>query len=47
MNTDNGISFEITNKTDPFYSENNLSVLRQSIKDADEGRLTEHELIEV
>jgi len=42
-----GIPFEITTKTDPFYSESNLRVLRQSIKDADAGKLTEHELIEV
>ena len=41
-----GIPFEITTKTDPFYSEANLRVLRQSIKDANEGKLTEHELIE-
>ncbi|MCL2153095.1 MAG: type II toxin-antitoxin system RelB/DinJ family antitoxin [Oscillospiraceae bacterium] len=41
-----GIPFEITTKNDPFYSESNLRVLRQSIKDADEGKLTEHELIE-
>ena len=42
-----GIPFEITTKTDPFYSEMNLRVLRQSINDANEGKLTEHELIEV
>ena len=42
-----GLPFEITTKTDPFYSESNLKVLRQSIKDADEGRLTEHELIKL
>ena len=42
-----GIPFEITTKTDPFYSESNMRVLRQSIKDADDGKLTEHELIEV
>ena len=42
-----GIPFEITTKTDPFFSESNLSILRQSIKDADEGKLTEHELIDV
>ena len=42
-----GIPFEITTKIDPFYSEANLRVLRQSIKDANEGKLTEHELIEV
>ncbi|MDR1246235.1 MAG: type II toxin-antitoxin system RelB/DinJ family antitoxin [Clostridiales Family XIII bacterium] len=38
------IPFEIY--TDPFYSENNMKVLRQSIKEADDGKLTEHELIE-
>ena len=42
-----GIPFEITTKTDPFYSESNMRVLRQSIKEANEGKLTEHELIEV
>ena len=31
---------------DPFYSDTNMSVLRQSIREADEGRLTYHELIE-
>ena len=41
-----GIPFEITTKTDPFYSESNLRMLRQSIKNADEGKMTEHELIE-
>ena len=33
-------------KADPFYSPSNLAVLRQSIRDANEGRLTRHELIE-
>ncbi|MBQ7262234.1 MAG: hypothetical protein IJR14_00800 [Synergistaceae bacterium] len=33
-------------EADPFYSPSNLAVLRQSIRDADEGRLTRHELIE-
>ena len=42
-----GIPFEITTKIDPFYSARNLEVLIQSIKDADEGKLTEHDLIEV
>jgi DNA-damage-inducible protein J len=42
-----GMPFEITTKTDPFYSESNMRVLRQSIKEADEGKLTEHDLIEV
>lgn len=31
-----GIPFELT--TDPFYSESNMRVLRQSIKEAEEGR---------
>ncbi|GHS91072.1 DNA-damage-inducible protein J [Synergistales bacterium] len=30
----------------PFYSETNLKILRQSIKDANDGKLTTHELIE-
>jgi DNA-damage-inducible protein J len=42
-----GIPFEVTTKTDPFYSESNMQVLRESIKDADEGKLTERELIDV
>jgi len=41
-----GIPFEITTRTDPFYSDTNMRVLRQSIKEANEGKLTEHELIE-
>ena len=32
---------------DPFYSEKNMKVLRESVGDADAGKLTEHELIEV
>jgi DNA-damage-inducible protein J len=42
-----GIPFEITTRTDPFYNRENMKVLRQSIKEADEGKLTAHELIEV
>ena len=41
-----GIPFDITVNTDPFYSASNMKVLRQSIADADAGKLTEHELIE-
>jgi len=41
-----GIPFEITTNTDPFYSAKNMKVLRQSILEADHGKLTEHELIE-
>ena len=36
-----------TDKADPFYSPSNMAVLRQSIHDADEGKLTAHELIDV
>ena len=41
----NGIPFELS--IDPFYSEKNMKVLRESIRDADAGKITEHELIEV
>ena len=41
----NGIPFELS--IGPFYSETNMKVLRESIRDADAGKLTEHELIEV
>ena len=41
-----GIPFEITTKTDPFYSIENMNVLRQSIKEAEDGKLTAHDLIE-
>jgi len=41
-----GIPFDITVNTDPFYSASNMKVLKQSIADADAGKLTEHELIE-
>ena len=41
----NGIPFDVS--IDPFYSEKNMKVLRESIRDADAGKLTEHELIEV
>jgi DNA-damage-inducible protein J len=41
------IPFEISAESDPFYSESNMKVLLASIKEADEGKLTAHELIEV
>ena len=41
------IPFDITTHTDPFYSDSNMRVLQQSITDADAGKLTEHDLIEV
>ena len=42
-----GIPFEITTKITPFYSAKNIEVLVQSIKEADEGKLREHDLVEV
>ena len=41
----NGIPFDLS--IDPFYSEKNMKILRESIRDADAGKLTEHELIEI
>jgi DNA-damage-inducible protein J len=41
------IPFDITTHADPFYSESNMRALRQSIADADAGKLTERDLIEV
>lgn len=41
-----GIPFEVTTKVDPFYSESNMRVLRKAIQDANDGKLTPHELIE-
>jgi DNA-damage-inducible protein J len=39
-----GIPFELL--LDPFYSPSNMAVLRKAVIEANEGRLTEHELIE-
>jgi len=41
----NGIPFEL--KIDPFYSDQSMARLQKSTQNADAGRLTEHELIEV
>jgi len=41
-----GIPFEITTRKDPFYNAENMKVLRKSIQEAEEGKLTAHELIE-
>jgi len=38
--------FEITTETDPFYSEANMKVLTESIKQLEEGKGVEYELIE-
>lgn len=40
-----GIPFEITTRIDPFYSVENMTVLKKSIQEANEGKLTPHELI--
>ena len=42
-----GIPLSFNPEPDPFYSASNMAVLQQSIRDADEGRLTAHELIDV
>jgi DNA-damage-inducible protein J len=41
-----GIPFEITTRTDPFFNADNMKVLHQSIKEANEGKLTVHDLVE-
>jgi DNA-damage-inducible protein J len=41
-----GLPFALTTKNDPFYNKSNMDVLRQSIQDANDGKLTAHELIE-
>ena len=40
------IPFEISLEIDPFYSESNMNVLMESIKQLEEGKGVEHELIE-
>ena len=40
----NGIPFDL--RLDPFYSAANMAVLRESAKEADEGKLAAHELLE-
>ena len=42
---ENRIPFEV--KADPFWSEENLAVLRESIKQINEGKYSQHDLIEV
>jgi DNA-damage-inducible protein J len=41
-----GIPFEVTTRTDPFYSAENMGKLRMSIQKAEAGKLTAHELLE-
>ena len=40
------IPFEISTQSDPFYSEPNMKILMESIKQLEEGRGIEHDLIE-
>jgi len=40
------IPFEITTRIDPFYCESNMKILLEAIQEANEGKLTAHELIE-
>lgn len=42
-----GIPFEITTKTDPFYSDTNMKVLMQSIQEAKEGKYVSKTLDEL
>jgi DNA-damage-inducible protein J len=41
-----GIPFEITTRREPFYSAENMKILRKSIQEAEDGKLTAHEIIE-
>ena len=34
-----GIPFEVTTRTDPFFNPENMRIVRQSIKEAEEGKL--------
>ena len=42
-----GIPFEITTQVDPFYSESNMKILQESIKEANEGRFVSRSLEEL
>lgn len=42
-----GIPFEVSTKTDPFYSKENMRYVKEAVKSANEGKLTSHELTEV
>ena len=33
-----GIPFEITTQVDPFFSESNMKILKESVKEANQGR---------
>jgi DNA-damage-inducible protein J len=42
-----GIPFEITTRVDPFFSESNIGILKESIKEADEGKFISKSLEEL
>lgn len=44
---ENRIPFEITQASDPFFSEANISYVKKSVQDLKSGNGTAHELIEV
>ena len=44
---ENRIPFEITQATDPFFSESNMTYVKKSVKEIREGKGTAHEQIEV
>ena len=44
---ENRIPFEITGSTDPFWSEENQTVLQESIKQIESGKHFRHDIIEV
>lgn len=44
---ENRIPFEITQVSDPFFSESNLAHVRKSVQELRAGKGTAHELIEV
>ena len=42
-----GIPFEITTRVDPFFSESNIKILEESIKEANEGKFVSKSLEEL
>ncbi len=44
---ENRIPFEITQASDPFFSESNMTHVRKSVQELRAGKGTAHELIEV
>lgn len=42
-----GIPFEITTQVDPFFSESNMKILQESLKEANEGKFVSKSLEEL